>query len=124
VKVSKPLQELRHIIAGFFVAYILAIIAFEGLYGFILSHDTGAFGPLPSGIVERIGELAFFSVTTITTIGMSEVRPISGWAKAAVSAELFAGIAFVGFFIGAVLTQLQVNSHRQQSEDAAHVPPA
>ncbi len=91
----KPL--LRAMWAGlvsFAIAHGFTIIVFAGCY-MALYRMRPEFFQMPQGAPGHlVWDFIYFSVTTITTVGLSDIKPGSEmfWPQALVSAELVAGI--------------------------------
>jgi inward rectifier potassium channel len=80
-------------------AYALANFIFSGLY--ILAGRGALSEVLPMGPLGRFGEIFFFSIQILTTLGSSSIHPVTVLAKTVFALEAMTGI--LGFSVGAGL---------------------
>ncbi len=66
----------------------------------------------------RFGRMLYLSATTITTLGLGDVTPISGMARLPVGLEALLGIVFIGLFLNN-LAKI-VSGRRSPSTSASH----
>jgi hypothetical protein len=111
----KPL--LRAMWAGlvsFAIGYGFTIILFAGFYMALYRLNPNFF-QIPSGVHGHlVWDFIYFSVTTITTIGLSDIKPGSAMflPQALVSAELIVGIFWVVVYFAVAMTLLQAYAKR------------
>jgi hypothetical protein len=78
--------------------FTLLAWAFTYLFLVVQALDQGAFGPSMRGWMD----LLFLSFTNLSSVGLSEVVPVSGHARSVVMLEQVAGV----FYIAMVVTRL------------------
>ena len=112
----KPLlRAMRNGLASFAIGYGFTIFIFAGTYMALYQMDPATFQPptdrkLPLGAWDFI----YFSVTTMTTVGLSEVKPsnVMFWPQALVSVELVVGVFWIVVYFAVAMTLLQVHAKR------------
>ncbi len=96
--------------------YLLAGIAWAFLYALIETSAPGSFH-LADGVVgsrDRISQLIYFSLVTLTTLGYGDIVPISGFARTTASLEAIFGQAYLAVLV-ARLIGLRLSSKREVS---------
>ena len=84
-----------------FFSYMLLILLFAFLY---LLDPTG----FQAGVKEShgFGDIFYFSMQTLSTIGYGHLAPLSGWANMVALLESFTGIVFTAFVTGSLFAKL------------------
>ena len=74
-----------------------------------------SFHPSPVGGIEA----AYFTISTATTTGMGDIRPVSAGARLAVSAQMIASLYLIGIAITTAAQRVLAhdNSGGQQQND-------
>src|SRR5207249_1739223 len=113
---------------GFLLTYRRAVSIFAWLFVWTYSADKAAFtGTPPSFSVGEVfkpapslavGEFFFFSLTTITTVGLSPIHPVSALAEFLVSLELVLGLVLIVGVFGVFVAQ-----HGHMLEDSSATQP-
>ncbi len=101
-------------LASFAIGYGFTIIVFAGFYMALYRLNPNFF-QIPCGIhAHLVWGFIYFSVTTITTVGLSEIKPGSAMLlpQALVSAELIVGIFWVVVYFAVAMTLLQAYAKR------------
>jgi inward rectifier potassium channel len=80
-------------------AYALTNFIFTGLY--LMAGSDAFSAALPAGMIPRFGELFFFSIQVLTTLGSSPLHPMTVFTKIIFSIEAMMGI--LGFSVAAGL---------------------
>jgi hypothetical protein len=86
---------------GVVVAYVLGGTSnIEGLFALfyyaLSAHSRGAFEPACLGKIDA----AYFTISTATTTGMGDIRPVSGAARLLVSGQMFLSLFLVVIAVG------------------------
>jgi len=70
----------------------------------------------------RVWDFTYFSVTTITTIGLSDVKPNSAffWPEALVSIELVVSVFWIVVYFAVAMTLLQAYVRNVLEDSAQH----
>ena len=127
--VEPYIRAIARLAIGFLVTYMLVVLGFAWLYQSIYQADPAAFTDAPPSAALAIGELIFFSLTTITTVGLSLIHPASVLAKFLVSAELVTGLVLIIGVFGVFIAQLAptIDDVRAaalaEAQAAANAPP-
>lgn len=111
--VAKPLNSLSQLLIGFMTWYLVIIALFSTSYWIIdwfqadafsgLEHITNLFGADGANLSSK-GDLLFYSLTTITTIGLSDVKPVTGLAKVVTSFEILVGLGWIAVVFAIFIT--------------------
>jgi inward rectifier potassium channel len=80
-------------------AYAIFTLIFTGLY--LMAGRTAFSVPLPEHLFARFGELFFFSIQILTTLGSSAIQPLTVFTKTIFALEAMTGI--LGFSVAAGL---------------------
>ena len=89
-------------IFGSIVAYMMIVHMFAQLYGMLLFWDPTCFRfPDEMPLVERIiqGELLYFSLSTITTLGYGDIVPVTQTARGVAMIEAITGQFYMGVIV-------------------------
>ena len=96
--------------------FTLVAWGFANTFQFVQAVSHGAFISAQNPQDPRTWmELLYLSFTTLTSTGLSDVMPITAWARSAVMFEQLAGIAFLGMVV-ARLVALTVTRSRRDSD--------
>jgi len=94
----------NNLMVYFLVLVYMAVVGFAGLYIGINAASHSAFiGSEGRSAIDWL----YFSVTTMATIGDSEIRPTSTWAQVAVIAQLSTGPLLLSWLIAVFASQGQ-----------------
>lgn len=102
-------------IFGSIVAYMLIVHGFAQLYGMLLFWDPNCFHfPEEMPLVERIikGELLYFSLTTITTLGYGDILPLTQTARGVAMIEAITGQFYMGIIVATLAGVIAENPDR------------
>jgi hypothetical protein len=89
---------------GFVAAYVMTLIGFGILFESLYEHEATSFSGVPNVHI-TLGEFVFYSLTTMTSVGLSDIHPQSPWAKLASSAEVLLGLFLLVGVFGVFLAQ-------------------
>jgi Ion channel len=103
------LIAMRGGLVSFAIGYGLTAFCFAGVYAALYRINPARFS-IPGGLHPTMWDFIYFSLTTITTIGLSDIKPASNAfaPQAAVSAELIVGVFWVVIYFAIAMTLLQV----------------
>lgn len=112
-KIKPLLRAMWAGLVSFAIGYGFTIIVFAGFY-MALYRVNPAFFQMPSGARHLAWDFIYFSVTTITTVGLSDIKPGSAMflPQAIVSAELIVGVFWVVVYFAVAMTLLQTYAKR------------
>jgi len=84
----------------FAVGATFTLVAWAFAYAFVVCQaaDAGSFGA-----PRRWFELLFLSVTSLTSVGLSDIVPIRAFARSLIMLEEFAGLAYVAMLVSRVV---------------------
>jgi hypothetical protein len=84
----------------FAVGATFTLVAWGFAYAYIVCQavEAGSFGQ-----PRRWVELLFLSVTTLTSVGLSDIAPVRAFARTLVMLEEFAGVAYVAMLVSRVV---------------------
>lgn len=104
--VFSPGRIDRSRIVGAVVLYLNAAILFEALFRLLAETTPGAFtGITPDGTTTRlIGELMYFSVTTLTTVGYGDIAPVHPIARSLANLEGLVGQLYPAIILARIMT--------------------
>lgn len=108
-KIKPLLRAMWAGLVSFAIGYAFTIIVFAGFYMALYRLNSNFF-QMPSGVHGHlVWDFIYFSVTTITTVGLSDIKPGSEMflPQAFVSAELIVGIFWVVVYFAVAMTLLQ-----------------
>lgn len=71
----------------------------------------------PHQLSAQLLRMFYFSSATITTAGYGDIVPVTGWARAAVSAEAILGVVLVGLFLNSLFTARWRTHGRTEQKD-------
>lgn len=81
--------------------YILIGLFFAAAFGLITEADPGALGP--DGSVSSRYDLLYYSFATLTTLGASDIVPVSDAAKMLTVFEAIVGLTYIALLVGSVV---------------------
>ena len=112
-KIKPLLRAMWAGLVSFAIGYGFTIIVFAGFY-MALYRVNPNFFQMPSGARHLAWDFIYFSVTTITTVGLSDIKPGSAMflPQAIVSAELIVGVFWVVVYFAVAMTLLQTYAKR------------
>jgi hypothetical protein len=90
---------------GFLVTYLIVVGGYAAFFGWLYEKDPSAFsgGPVSGN---SSGEFMFYSLTTITSVGLSAIHPETPIAKIATGSELLTGLILLVGVFGVFVAQL------------------
>lgn len=95
---NSPTMKIKYI--GLYILFVILVFAF--IY---CANSASIEG------VDGFGSALYFSIVTITTLGLGDMIPLDGFARAMVCLEVIAGVVFVGVFLNTVS---EAQTQRQQ----------
>ena len=91
--------------------YLIRALPFFAVAGLILALfvvlqgvQPGSFGTGPAGSVRSWTELLYCSVAVLSSVGLSDIMPVSPMARALVMLESFAGIMYIALVVSRLIT--------------------
>lgn len=125
-KLAPLLIAMRGGLISFAVGYGFTAFCFAGVYAALYRINPANFSIAAMGR-PTMWDFIYFSLTTITTIGLSDIKPAFGRfaPQAAVSAELIVGIFWVVIYFAIAMTLLQVSVRDllERLRKSQHDPP-
>jgi uncharacterized membrane protein len=105
---------------SFAIGYALTIVVFAGFYMALHQIDDHNFQQAGG---KGIWDFIYFSVTIITTVGLSELKPATDrfLPQAVVSIELIVGMFWVVVYFAVAMSLLQVHA-KSILEDTSDAP--
>ncbi|MFJ1252301.1 ion channel [Cupriavidus sp. CuC1] len=103
-------RAMRAGLISFALGYGLTIVLFAGFYAALYQFDHSYFRVAGSDRLNiGIWDFTYFSLTTITTIGLSDIKPDVGsfWPQALASAEILVGVFWVVVYFAVAMALLQ-----------------
>ena len=98
--------------------FTLVAWGFAYTYQFVQAVSTGAFIAAQNPDSPRTWmELLYLSFTTLTSTGLSDVMPISTWARSAVMFEQLAGVAFLAVVVSRLVALRVARSKMEPVDD-------
>ena len=101
-----PGQIDRHRIIGAVVLYLNVALLFESFYRLIAELSPGAFTGLPPVIsrARTSGELIYFSMVTLTTVGYGDIAPVHPIARSLANMEALIGQLYPAIILARIMT--------------------
>ena len=84
--------------------FTLLAWAFAYLFVVLQGVQPGSFGTGPAGSVRSWTELLYCSVAVLSSVGLSDIMPVSPMARALVMLESFAGIMYIALVVSRLIT--------------------
>jgi hypothetical protein len=99
----------RYRIVGAIVLYLNIALLFDAFYRLILELSPGAFGGVsnPFSATRWTGELMYFSMTTLTTVGYGDIVPIHPIARSLSNLEGLLGQLYPAIILARIMTLYQ-----------------
>ena len=96
----------RHRIVGAIVLYLNVALAFDAMFRLIAGVSPGAFGGLPPGLdmAQLSGDLMYFSMTTLTTVGYGDIVPVHPVARSLANLEGLVGQLYPAIILARIMT--------------------
>jgi hypothetical protein len=96
----------RYRIVGAIVLYLNIALLFDVFYRLILELSSGAFGGIPSeyNALKWTGDLMYFSMTTLTTVGYGDIVPIHPVARSLSNLEGLLGQLYPAIILARIMT--------------------
>jgi hypothetical protein len=101
------LQDWSVAVDDFFAAgATFTLLAWAFAYTFVVLEglQPGAFGYGPGGVARSWTELLYCSVAVLSSVGLSDIMPVTPMARALVMLESFAGIMYVALVVSRLIT--------------------
>ena len=99
----------RHRIVGAVILYLNVALLFDGLYRLITELSPGAFGGLPLTLDRQrwTGDLMYFSMVTLTTVGYGDIVPVHPIARSLANMEGLIGQLYPAIILARIMTLYQ-----------------
>jgi Ion channel len=96
----------RHRIVGAVVLYLNLALAFDALFRLVAGISPGAFTGLAPGLnmAELSGDLLYFSMTTLTTVGYGDIAPVHPVARSLANMEGLFGQLYPAIILARIMT--------------------
>jgi hypothetical protein len=96
----------RHRIVGAIVLYLNVALVFDALFRLVAGLSPSAFSGLPPGLDMRklSGELMYFSMATLTTVGYGDIAPVHPVARSLANLESLIGQLYPAIILARVMT--------------------
>jgi hypothetical protein len=107
-----------HRIQGAIAIYLNIAMAFAFIDNLILRHWPAAYSNLGPRVDDRLGEMLYFSLTTITTTGYGDIVPIHPVARGMANLESVTGQLYIAITIS-ILVGRHVSHRREVEEKSA-----
>lgn len=110
------LAAMRDGLLSFAIGYVVTIFLFTGIY-FALYRCCGnevMFQEVPAE--NQLWAFFYFSVTTITTIGLSNIKPFSLPSQVVVAVELLLGVFWIVIYFAVAMSSLQALAGRKMEK--------
>jgi hypothetical protein len=94
------------------------LLAWAFAYAFVVCQalQPGSFGYSAGGVARSWTELLYCSVAVLSSVGLSDIMPVTPMARALVMLESFAGIMYIALVVSRLIT-LTGNARRDRSQD-------
>jgi hypothetical protein len=103
--------------------FTLVAWGFAYVYLFVQAMSAGAFVAAQNpGDPRTWMELLYLSFTTLTSTGLSDVMPITPWARSAVMFEQLAGVAYLAMVVSRLVALRVARSKMEPDDDPAGEP--
>lgn len=93
-------------IVGAIVLYLNVAILFCVLFRLIAERVPGSFNGIPAHFIQgsSVGDLMYFSITTLTTVGYGDISPIDPVARSLANFEAVIGQLYPAIILGRMIT--------------------
>jgi voltage-gated potassium channel len=87
--------------------YLTVLIGYSIIYRAIYFGNSNSFVGIQN---DRTITWIYYSLATMTTLGYGDIHPCQncGWAQLAVITEVFLGILYIVWFLGAIINKLEM----------------
>ena len=101
-----PGRVTTHRIMGAVVLYLNVALIFTALYRLIAELAPGSFSGLPVALDRKrlVGNLVYFSVSTLTTTGFGDMVPVNPLARSLANLEAVIGQLYPATFLARIVT--------------------
>jgi voltage-gated potassium channel Kch len=112
--VYAPGRITFHRLQGAIVIYLTLATIFAAAYGLIWELNPSAFANLvaPAGGPEEVGNMLYFSVTTLTTTGYGDIVPVDPFARSLANLESVIGPFYLAITVARLVTMELADRHR------------
>ncbi|MGP8027399.1 MAG: potassium channel family protein [Acidocella sp.] len=103
---SAPGRMSAHRIVGAIVLYLNFAIMFTVLFRLIAERVPGSFSGIPAQFMHgtSIGDLMYFSITTLTTVGYGDITPVNPVARSLSNLEAIIGQLYPAIILARIIT--------------------
>lgn len=88
---------------GAAAVYLLPAVAWAASFAVIEKAAPGAFDGLSSGVVQSWNELLYLSLTTLTTLGYGDIKPIDPFARIWATLEPATGVLYIAILVASLV---------------------
>ena len=119
--VYAPGRITFHRLQGAIVIYLSLATIFAAAYSLIWELNPGAFANLvaPAGESEEVGNMLYFSLTTLTTTGYGDIVAVDPFARSLANLESAIGVFYITITVARLVT-LELEDRRLAAATAAH----
>jgi voltage-gated potassium channel Kch len=112
--VYAPGRITFHRLQGAIVIYLTLATIFAAAYSLIWELNPSAFANLvaPAGGPEEVGNMLYFSVTTLTTTGYGDIVPVDPFARSLANLESVIGPFYLAITVARLVTMELADRHR------------
>jgi hypothetical protein len=112
--VYAPGRITFHRLQGAIVIYLTLSTIFAAAYSLIWELNPSAFANLvaPAGGPEEVGNMLYFSVTTLTTTGYGDIVPVDPFARSLANLESVIGPFYLAITVARLVTMELADRHR------------
>lgn len=96
----------QHRVLGAVVLYLNFAIMFSALYRLIAELNPGAFSGIPASFTRTtsVGDLMYFSISTLTTVGYGDIAPVNPVARSLANFEALIGQLYPAIVLARIVT--------------------
>jgi voltage-gated potassium channel Kch len=112
--VYAPGRITFHRLQGAIVIYLSLATIFAAAYSLIWELNPGAFANLvaPAGGPEEVGNMLYFSLTTLTTTGYGDIVAVDPFARSLANLESVIGPFYLAITVARLVTMELADRHR------------
>lgn len=112
--VYAPGRITFHRLQGAIMIYLSLATIFAAAYGLIWELNPSAFANLvaPAGGAEEVGNMLYFSLTTLTTTGYGDIVPVDPFARSLANLESVIGPFYLAITVARLVTMELADRHR------------